>query len=239
MGFPENILTKDERVVKSLHPHWLTVFKPIVLGLLIAGVAAVIVWLTPVDPTWDIVDWVIIAVAALAFLWVLVVPVLKWRTTHYVITNKRVAVRRGILSKSGQDIALSKITDVSFRQSLLDRITKSGSLDIETAGDGDSEDFSNIPRSNEIQQLLNHLIEDDLAARGGYGQAAHRGHEMMGHRSYDDRRAQQPPPFERTDERPDERPGERPDERWDERWDGPERAPGPRPGSDWETPPTR
>ncbi|WP_134322699.1 PH domain-containing protein [Cumulibacter soli] len=176
MGFPENILTKDEKVVRTLHPHWLTVLMPTILGIVIIAAAAVIVWLTPVDPTWDIVDWVVIAIAVIALLWFVLVPFLRWRTTHYVFTNKRVAVRRGILSKSGQDIALSKITDVSFHQSLLDRITRSGTLNIETAGDSDDEDFNNIPRSNEVQQLLNRLIEDDSAARGGFGMAAFQGH---------------------------------------------------------------
>ena len=212
MGFPENILTKDEKVVRSLHPHWLTIFKPVVIGLLIVAVAAVIVWLTPVHPSWDITDWVVIGIGIIAVLWIVGMPILTWRTTHYVITNKRVVVRRGILTKSGQDIALSKITDVSFRQTLLDRITKAGSLNIETAGDSPDEDFSSVPRSNEIQQLLNHLIEQDAAAKGGFGEAAHRGHQMMGQRSYDDSPAgdqqygrdsqrwpddaQQPPQFE-------------------------------------------
>lgn len=218
MGFPENILTRDEKVVRSLHPHWLTVLLPVVLGIVIIAVATFIVLLTPVDPTWDIVDWVIIGVAIVALLSFVLVPFLTWRTTHYVITNKRVVVRRGILAKSGQDIALSKITDVSFRQSLLDRIIRSGSLNIETAGDSPDEDFSSIPRSNEVQQLLNRLIEDDVAAKGGFGQAALRGHEMMSHRPYDG-----------ADQAPGDR-NDRPHEGG---------APGGAPTDRWETPPPR
>lgn len=191
MGFPENILTKDEEVVLDLHPHWLTVLVPILSGLLTIAVAAVIVWLTPVDPTWDIIDWVIIGIGILVLIWVTVVPILRWRTTRYVITNRRVVVRRGVIAKSGQDIALSKITDVSFRQSLLDRIIRSGSLDIETAGDSDNQDFKNIPRSNHVQQLLNRLIEDDVASRGGM---AFHGHQMMAGRSQHERPDSVPPP---------------------------------------------
>ena len=262
MGFPENILTKDEKVIRSLHPHWLTVFLPAVLGVVIIALAGFIVWLTPVDPTWDIVDWVIIGLGIIALLWLVAVPFLKWRTTRYVITNKRVAVRRGILSKSGQDIALSKITDVSFRQSLLDRITRSGSLNIETAGDSQDEDFSSIPRSNEVQQLLNRLIEEDVAAKGGFGVAAHRGHQMMGHRSYDDPSAspmsnapyddrtarpgppadaQQPPQFEQ----PSQRSGEGSGGGWEtgagygQPNRGDDRYRPPQDGGQWETPPPR
>lgn len=179
MSFPENILAKDEKVVRSLHPHWLTLVIPAVVGVLLIAAAWLIVAITPVDDTWDVVDWVIIAIAILLFLGFVLVPFLRWRTTHYVITSNRVVVRRGILAKSGQDIALSKITDVSFRQTLLDRMLRSGSLHIETAGDSADEDFVNIPRSNQVQQLLNHLIEEDAARRGGYGRSAHLGYEQM------------------------------------------------------------
>lgn len=204
MRFPENILAKDEKVVRDLHPHWLTLVIPAVIGLLLIGAAWLIVAMTPVNDTWNIVDWVIIAIAVLLFIAFVVVPFLRWRTTHYVITSNRVVVRRGILAKSGQDIALSKITDVSFRQSLLDRILRSGSLQIETAGDSQDEEFSNIPRSNQVQQLLNHLIEDDAARRGGYGRSAHIGYEQMGgrHAEYH----QQQPSDRRPDRDPDRDP---------------------------------
>ena len=180
MAFPESILTKDEKVERSMHPHWLTLVFPVLSGILLIAATWLIVAMTPVDNVWDVVDWVIIGIAVLLFFAFVIVPFLRWVTTHYVITNKRVVVRRGILSKSGQDIALSKITDVSFHQSLLDRIIRSGSLHIETAGDNRDEDFSNIPRSNQVQQQLNHLIEEDAARRGGYGYAAHRGYEQTG-----------------------------------------------------------
>ena len=116
-----------------------------------------------------------------------VVPYLRWRTTHYVITTHRVMVRRGILTKNGKDITLSKITDVSFQQTLLDRIIRSGSLHIESAGDSPDENLTNIPRSNEVQQLINRLIdEDDLRRRAhgrvGSGRAGFR----PGHAAADD-----------------------------------------------------
>ena len=75
--------------------------------------------------------------------------------------------RKGILSKSGKDITLSKITDVSFRQTLFDRIIRSGTLTIESAGDSADELLRNIPRSDEIQQLINRLIDEDARRRSG------------------------------------------------------------------------
>lgn len=167
MGFPENVLAGGERVERSLHPHWLTVLGAGVVAVILALLAAVAVWATPDDSTGNLVQWIALAVLVIVAIPLVVVPVLRWRTTHYVITTHRVMVRRGILAKAGKDITLSKITDVSFRQSLLDRIIRAGTLDIESAGDSADESLRYIPRSDEVQQLLNRLIDEDANRRAG------------------------------------------------------------------------
>lgn len=166
MGFPENVLARGEKVEKSLHPHWLTVALPTVVAVMLVAIGVAVAVLTPDDRTGNIIQWVVVAIIVLAAIPLVLVPFLRWRTTHYVITSHRVMVRRGILTKSGKDITLSKITDVSFEQTLLDRIINAGSLRIESAGDSPDEMLRNIPHSNVAQQLINRLIdEDDLRRR--------------------------------------------------------------------------
>jgi membrane protein YdbS with pleckstrin-like domain len=166
VGFPENVLAKGERVERDLHPHWLTVVVPTIFGLLLTAACVFAVAQTPDDETGNRIQWVAIAVLVLVAIPAVVVPYFRWRTTHYVITTHRVMVRRGILTKQGKDITLSKITDVSFQQTLLDRMIGAGSLHIESAGDSPDEDLTNIPNSNVVQQLINRLIdEDDLRRR--------------------------------------------------------------------------
>jgi uncharacterized membrane protein YdbT with pleckstrin-like domain len=166
VGFPDNVLAKGEKVERDLHPHWLTVVVPTILGLLLAAVCIFLAVVTPDDETGNRIQWVAVAVLVIVAIPAVVVPYLRWRTTHYVITSHRVMVRRGILTKNGKDITLSKITDVSFQQTVIDRLIRSGSLHIESAGDSPDENLTNIPRSNEVQQLINRLIdEDDLRRR--------------------------------------------------------------------------
>ncbi len=166
MGFPDNVLADGERVEKSLHPHWMTVFGPILLGAVLLVGSLWVVAATPDDGKGNLIQWIVIVLAVLLAIPFVVVPLLVWRTTHYVITSHRVMVRKGVLNKMGKDITLSKITDVSFRQSLFDRIMNAGSLNIESAGDSPDEMLRFIPRSNEIQQLINRLIDqDDLRRR--------------------------------------------------------------------------
>jgi uncharacterized membrane protein YdbT with pleckstrin-like domain len=175
MGFPENVLAKSERVERSIHPHWITVVGPLLLGLVLIAGGIGLAAATPNDSTGNGIQWVSVGVLVLIAIPLVLVPFLRWRTTHYVVTSHRVMVRRGILSKSGKDITLSKITDVSFEQSLLDRIINSGSLRIESAGDSPDELLRNIPHSNHVQQLINRLIDEDdtrrrMVANGGAGQ---------------------------------------------------------------------
>lgn len=187
MGFPENVLTQGEKVEKSLHPHWRTIIGPFVIGIILVAAAIYVAYLTPDDTKGNWIQWITVGVAVLLGIPLVIIPILAWRTTHYVITSHRVMVRKGILSKSGKDITLSKITDVSFTQTPLDRMVGSGTLSIESAGDSPNEDFQAIPRSDRIQQLLNHLIEQDanrraerMVNRAGFEttqQAADRMHE--------------------------------------------------------------
>ncbi|HET8988377.1 MAG TPA: PH domain-containing protein [Humibacillus sp.] len=190
MGFPENVLAKGEKVERDLHPHWLTVVVPTIFGLLLAAACIAIVIQTPDDETGNRIQWIAVVVLLLVAIPAVVVPYLRWRTTHYVITTHRVMVRRGILTKQGKDITLSKITDVSFQQTLLDRMIGAGSLHIESAGDSPDENLTNIPNSNVVQQLINRLIDEDslrrrspghghLPAEAGYGDGG-RGERDLG-----------------------------------------------------------
>ena len=171
MGFPENVLANEERVVRHLHPHWLSVATPAAVAGVLVVVAVVVAVVTPDTGTGDVIQWIAVGVAVVAALAVLPALV-RWRSTNYVITTHRVMVRRGVLTKSGKDITLSKITDVSFRQSLLDRMIGAGSLHIESAGDSPDEDLASVPNSDEVQQLINRLIDEDDLRRRRHGNTA-------------------------------------------------------------------
>jgi len=53
VGFPESVLTSDEKVVSNLHPHWKAIFWPGVLGVvLVAGIVASWILLWGSGPIW-------------------------------------------------------------------------------------------------------------------------------------------------------------------------------------------
>ena len=177
MAYPDKILANDEQVVEHLHPHWITLVPATLWFIVICAAAGLGIGYAPSSgTTHEAFIIAIIVVGALLLIWLSFTPWLAWRTTHYVFTTHRVLIRRGVLRHVGRDIALQRINDVGFSQSLWDRVVRAGTLTIESAGEHGQEDLKNIPRSNEMQQMLNRLIEQDgdrrarLAYGGGYQQ---------------------------------------------------------------------
>jgi uncharacterized membrane protein YdbT with pleckstrin-like domain len=181
MPYPDKLLAEDEEVVRHLHPHWLTLFWPVVWLLVIVGGASFGMAVIPAGRQQGVVRMLVLAVALVLLLTVVLVPVLRWRTTHYVITTHRLLFREGIMSRRGRDIGLSRITDVSYRQSLWDRIINSGTLTIESAGETGSTVLEQIPDSEGVQQVLNLMVEED-ADRRAQESAGYVGEYYGGHR---------------------------------------------------------
>ena len=179
--YPDRLLTDDEEVVRHLHPHWLTLFWPVVRLLVIVGAASFGMAAIPAGTQQGLLRLLVLVVALVLLLVFVLVPLLRWRTTHYVITTHRLLFREGIMSRRGRDIGLSRITDVSYRQSLWERIINSGTLTIESAGEGGATVLHRIPDSEGVQQLLNHMVEED-ADRRAQESAGYVG-EYYGHRS--------------------------------------------------------
>jgi uncharacterized membrane protein YdbT with pleckstrin-like domain len=165
MPYPDKLLGEDEEVVRHLHPHWTTLFWPVVRLLLIVGAASFGTAAIPVGRQQGIFRMLVLAVALLLLARLVLVPLLRWRTTHYVVTTHRLLFREGILARRGRDLGLARITDVSYRQTLWERLIGSGTLTIESAGDSGATVLRQIPDSDGVQQLLNHMIEEDADRR--------------------------------------------------------------------------
>jgi len=161
MGYPDNVLAGDERVVLHRHPHWKRLIGP-VLALLATTAAAAFLGALVSRAGWDpmaqrVVSGVIGAVWLGLVGWLTVRPFLEWRTTHFVITDRRVMYRHGLLTRAGIDIPLARINSVEFRHGLLARLARSGTLIIESASQ-DPLEFQDIPQVEQVHSLLYHEV---------------------------------------------------------------------------------
>jgi len=154
-------LTQDEHLVLLLHPHWKTLIRPFAVAVLVIAIALIAEVLIPSNSAAAIERLVVAAVAILAVMLWLIVPVLRWRTTTYELTTRRMRVRSGIVTRHGRDIPLARINDVSFEKGLLDRLLGSGRLVVESAGEHGQILLNDIPRVEFTQATLFRLVEEE------------------------------------------------------------------------------
>lgn len=153
--------SEGEHSVVVLHPHWKTVLLPVLLLVLVVVAAAVLLAVIPHNRL-QAGERVAVGVVALvvAVVWT-GVPFLRWRTTTYELTSRRLRLRRGILSRTGRDFPLIRISDVSFEQGPLDRLLACGRLVVESAGEHGQLVLTEIPEVRRVQAMLFQLVEDE------------------------------------------------------------------------------
>lgn len=98
------------------------------------------------------------------------VPFLRWRTTVYEVTSRRLRLREGIVSRSGRDFPLNRISDVSFSQGVLDRMLGCGRLIVESPGEHGQLVLTEIPDVKRVQSVLFQLVNDEASRIGRLGQ---------------------------------------------------------------------
>jgi len=167
VGYPENVLAQDERVVIHRHPHWKRLISAVLVLIVISAIAAFGVGFVS-QSNWsqtarNVVFGVIALIWVIVVGWLSLLPFLSWLTTHFVITDRRVMFRHGLLTRSGIDIPLARINSVEFRHGLLDRMFRTGVLIIESASQ-DPLEFKDIPRVEQVHSLLYHEVFDTLGS---------------------------------------------------------------------------
>ncbi|MFC4057980.1 PH domain-containing protein [Planomonospora corallina] len=154
MGLPDHHLTEGERRIRSFHPHWKRLAVPFLALLVIAAASGAAMYLMP---GFAYEGYARIAVAAVAVglltVWSFV-PYLQWKNTSYVLTTHRFTISAGVLSKSHDDIPMSKVNTVSADQTLLERLLGCGTLIVESAGGQGRITLRDIPRIQEVRAEL-------------------------------------------------------------------------------------
>lgn len=166
VGIPKKLLGDDEQVVMAMRPHWKEMVWPVLLLLLASPLAT---FLATIIPEGDVQPWLRLAVVVVAAFivvrWV-VWPFLKWLTTSYVVTDRRLITRVGVIARHGRDMPLSKVNDVTFEHSsVLERVLGCGTLVVESAGERGQLVLRDVPRVEEVQRDVYRLAEADEERR--------------------------------------------------------------------------
>jgi uncharacterized membrane protein YdbT with pleckstrin-like domain len=147
-------LHPSEHVLYEGRPSWRSILRFYGAGLLVAAAAGAIAALAD---TTGLGVAVAIAVAAVT----IVAGYVRRLSTSYVVTNERLRIRRGLVSRHTQETRLERIQNVNTDQRLTERLLRIGSVDFDTAG-GDDFDFAfaGVAHPDRIAQVVDRAIRE-------------------------------------------------------------------------------
>lgn len=123
-----------------------------------------------------LITGVILSVVLIGLLVLLGLPFqyLSIKNTDFVVTNKALYVKKGVLSTNIESVGLDKIQNTEYSQSFWGKQLGFGGIDISTAGSSGAEiSFTNIEDAREVREMVTRLSNEYAASsRRSTGDAA-------------------------------------------------------------------
>ena len=149
-------LLPGERILASSARHWVVLVRPVVTTLLAVAVSLVILILLPIASELRLFLMLGVIVVGLGILnlyyW-------GWRAHEYVLTDQRVILNEGIISKFSRSIAIDRIQDLTTFQGLWGRTWGFGDIELESPGRDSAEVLSTVPRPQQLRNAIFAQIE--------------------------------------------------------------------------------
>ena len=143
-----------ERAIARLRPHARALVMPSVALVVIMGAAPF--GALVLNELWQSLVVLVVGVLAIGLLWLL--PLLRWLSTQYLVTTRRIVLRRGLFVRTRQEVLLSRSYDVSVRQAGLQSLFRSGDVLINTGLDRPVV-LRDVPRADLVQRALGDVME--------------------------------------------------------------------------------
>jgi uncharacterized membrane protein YdbT with pleckstrin-like domain len=155
-------LMPGEKMILSSNPHWWYFWKEVAasLGLIGLMLLALVFDNGFVSDTLKFIAGIVLLVIIAATIYAYI----GWKTTHFAITNQRVAYQSGIVQRRGVSIPLNRVNNVNFTQSFIARALNNGIVTIESAGETGDSVFENIPDPEKVRTLIFQQVEADEQA---------------------------------------------------------------------------
>src|ERR1044071_3956876 len=155
MTLPRKLMIDGEQTVMTTRTHVKVLFVPVVILLAVGAAGGFLA--ARVDP--GAPRWVVIGIAVVLALLGSVLPFLRWFLWTYTLTNKRIVEQKGILTRTGRVIPLSRINDVAFEKNLNDRILGCGTLIIHDASEQAGLELRDIPHIEDVHRTVTILVD--------------------------------------------------------------------------------
>jgi uncharacterized membrane protein YdbT with pleckstrin-like domain len=152
-------LSEGEVVVAYTRTHGKALVVPAVILIATCAVTGfLLAWAVNRVGSW--LAWLVLAAAMLVICAFSVQPFLRWLSTTYTVTNRRILVRSGIVRRVGSEVPLLGVTDVSFTRGFVDRLLGCGTLIVSDASEFGRTVLADVPRVRTLQLAIADAMHD-------------------------------------------------------------------------------
>lgn len=151
-------LAADERIVTHVRRHVIVLFRPFMVTVVALFLAGSIGWVTGAGTGGDTIDLVVglIALAAAASFGL---KAWQWWSDRIVVTDQRIFEVSGVLTRKVASMPLTRVTDMTYRRSLLGRILGYGDLIVESAGQDQAlSRIERLPNPDDFYRTITSLV---------------------------------------------------------------------------------
>ena len=166
MALPRKLMIDGEQTVATTRTHLKVLFIPFVILLLVAALEGFVQAKVAGEAS-ATVRWILVAIAVVLVSIGTLLPFFRWLAWTYTLTNKRIVEQKGLLTRTGRVIPLSRINDVAFEKNLNDRILGCGTLIIHDASEQAGLQLRDIPNIEAFHRTVSNLVfeQHDKTAR--------------------------------------------------------------------------
>ena len=133
-------LHPGERVLYEGHPSWRSILGFYIQGILLTAAIALIVALVTGLGDGGADTGLVTIVALVGVALTILIGFIRRVATNYTITDRRLHIKRGIVSRTIQETRLERVQNVNYQQSVIQRMLQVGDVDFDTAA-GDDYNF--------------------------------------------------------------------------------------------------
>jgi uncharacterized membrane protein YdbT with pleckstrin-like domain len=157
-------LLPDETLLLSVNRHPVVIISrtlPVAIGGLVLVIGGIVVPLGALESARPF----ILLVIALAVFVYLDIQYIVWRSESYTITDQRIILKRGVLSRFTRSIGMGRIQDVSTFQGVVGRVFDYGSVEVESAGRDGAEVLTYVPDPTRFRNVLFETLHGEGGAQ--------------------------------------------------------------------------
>ena len=155
MGYIEKNLMNGEQIVYEARQHWIIYLKPFLLLLIAIGLFVI--------PTKDMALLMQVCMSVVLLVVAAIWAVNIYGGRKYILTNRRLILKRGILRRESTDLVLRRCEGVSISQTILGRMLNYGDVNVSTGEVANK--FVQIENPVQFSSQINQQISQNLQMR--------------------------------------------------------------------------